>query len=62
MKKSNENINGIFIDKIMDIAREIVQTQVPCGFEPNGSFFVIWVQTQRSVFRSSGFEPRGSKN
>ena len=39
--------------------REIVQTQVPCGFEPNGSFFIFWVQTQRLLFRSSGFEPRG---
>ena len=32
------------------------------GFEPNSSFFVFWVQTQRSLFRSSGFEPRGLKN
>ena len=44
------------------LPREIVQTQVPYGFEPNGSFFVFWVQTQRSLFRSSGFEPRGLKN
>ena len=40
--------------------REIVQTQVPCGFEPNGSFFMIWVQINPEVEKfDSGSRPRG---
>ena len=60
----------------LNMSREIAETQVPCGFEvwtqrfifhdlgsdqPRGWKISFWVQTQRSVFRSSGFEPRGSK-
>ena len=35
---------------------EIVQTQSQPESEPNSSFSTLWVQTQKSLFRSSGFK------